>query len=227
MLEQVTVTGYNYIGISCRVMKVKKEIKAVIFDYGGVISMGQNPYKVEEMCRIAQLPADTFEINYKKYRNDYDLNKLSAFKYWQKILNYNSKKYSCDTIENLIRMDVVSWTIINKDMLQFIIKLDRNPIKKAIISNMTVETLEYMKEHFRWLELFDHLVFSCELGSSKPDRFIFTRCLQLLDLKPQSCVFIDDSLINIDGAQRLDLNTIHFRNYKQLSEEMDRLYTFK
>jgi putative hydrolase of the HAD superfamily len=203
---------------------MKKMIKAVLFDYGGVISMSQNPRTVDEMCGLARMPSEPFMINYKKYRNDYDLNKLSATEYWQKVLNGGNTQFSHETIQNLIRLDVESWTVINKDMLQFIINLKSKTVKKVIISNMTIETLEYMKKNFSWLELFDHLVFSCELKSSKPAGIIFHRCLELLDLEPQSCVFIDDSLENIWSAQRFGLNTIHFRNYRQFSKEMNRTY---
>ena len=44
----------------------------------------------------------------------------------------------------------------------------------------------------------------------KPDPRSYISCLNDLNLQPQDCLFIDDQLRNIIGAQKIGLNTIHF-----------------
>ena len=58
--------------------------------------------------------------------------------------------------------------------------------------------------------LFDGLVFSGPLGIVKPDREIFEYVLNKYSLKPEECMFIDDSPINTEGASALGIRTYLF-----------------
>ena len=44
----------------------------------------------------------------------------------------------------------------------------------------------------------------------KPDPRSYIDCIAALYLEPEDCLFIDDQLRNIKGAERVGLNTIHF-----------------
>ena len=47
-------------------------------------------------------------------------------------------------------------------------------------------------------------------GVLKPDPKSYIDCIEALCLKSHDCLFIDDQLRNIEGAERVGLNTIHF-----------------
>ncbi|HUI49386.1 MAG TPA: HAD family phosphatase [Acidimicrobiia bacterium] len=60
-------------------------------------------------------------------------------------------------------------------------------------------------EHFgRWaiLELFDFRFLSFELGIVKPDRQLFDRVAELLPAPAGQVLFLDDNLVNVEGATR-------------------------
>ena len=44
----------------------------------------------------------------------------------------------------------------------------------------------------------------------KPDRAIFELFLDRYGLKPEACVFIDDSKANIEAARAIGMHTIHY-----------------
>ena len=58
--------------------------------------------------------------------------------------------------------------------------------------------------------LFDGLVFSAEVGLTKPHRPIFEHVLNTYALEADTCVFIDDSQKNIDGANAAGIYGILF-----------------
>jgi 2-haloacid dehalogenase len=90
----------------------------------------------------------------------------------------------------------------------------------AALSNWSTETFPRVKEDYEFLEWFDPLILSGELGVAKPDPAIFQHLLQELEVKPQVCLFIDDSFENIREADRQGFDTIHFKSPALLREEL-------
>lgn len=83
--------------------------------------------------------------------------------------------------------------------------------KLAILSNEL--DLFYGKEFRARLPLmssFDVVVDATYTGILKPDPHAYELCLKELQLTPQQCVFVDDQLRNIVGAQKVGLRTVHF-----------------
>jgi len=197
-------------------------IRALVLDYGGVISKPQNPDNVNNILQILRQDDNDFGNVYKSKRENYDNGQLSGEEYWLSILQHYGLEQSDSKVINLIQEDVKSWTQINDSMIQFIKEIRGKLHKLAIISNMTSDTLAFMKKHFQWLELFDELIFSCELGKNKPDTRIYEACLNRLELPPQECLFVDDSVENVHGAMKSGMKVIHFKSFLQFWQELDK-----
>ncbi len=56
----------------------------------------------------------------------------------------------------------------------------------------------------------DHLFNSARVGYAKPDRRVFEHALAALAVKPDECVFTDDSEHKLSGARDLGMHTIHY-----------------
>ena len=54
----------------------------------------------------------------------------------------------------------------------------------------------------------------------KPDKEIFNLTLKKLKLNPQQVLFIDDKIENIQGAKKLGIPSILFKNNKDLIEQL-------
>ena len=200
----------------------KTRIRALILDYGGVISKPQNPDNVNNILQIISQDHNDFMDVYRSKRENYDNGQLSGEEYWHSILQHYGLEQDDSKVTNLIQEDVKSWTQINDSMIQFI-KESRGKLHKlAIISNMTSDCLAFMKKHFQWLGLFDELIFSCEFGKNKPDAKIYEACFSEIEIPPQECLFVDDSLENVDGAMKSGMNVIHFKSFFQFWQELDK-----
>jgi len=90
----------------------------------------------------------------------------------------------------------------------------------AALSNWSTETFPKVKEDYEFLEWFDPLILSGELGVAKPDPEIFNHLLQELQVRAENCLFIDDSSENIREAERQGFDTIHFKSPELLREEL-------
>lgn len=63
--------------------------------------------------------------------------------------------------------------------------------------------------------LFDPIVVSSEVGFSKDDPEIFLAALQLLRVKPEECIFIDNSKDNLVAPNAIGMKTIYFDDERQ------------
>jgi putative hydrolase of the HAD superfamily len=199
----------------------KTRIRALVLDYGGVISTPQNPENVNNILQILSQDHNDFMDVYRSKRENYDNGQLSGEEYWHSILQHYGLEQDDSKVSNLIQEDVKSWTQINDSMIQFIKESRERLHKLAIISNMTRDTLSFMKKHFQWLELFDELIFSCEFGKNKPDTRIYETCLSGIEIPCHECLFVDDSIENVHGAMKSGMKTIHFKSFFQFWQELD------
>ena len=199
----------------------KPRIRALILDYGGVISHPQNPADVNQILQILGQEEQDFKQVYERQRADYDRGELSGTEYWSNILKYFGQEISNSKIRALIQLDLDSWTHLNKPMLGYIEAARERVQKLAIISNMTHETLGFMSQNFKWLTLFHECVYSCEIGINKPDPRIYETCLSRLDLPPAECLFVDDTKKNVDGALQMGMHALHFTSQPQFQREVE------
>jgi HAD superfamily hydrolase (TIGR01509 family) len=64
--------------------------------------------------------------------------------------------------------------------------------------------------------LFEAVTISSEVGHTKPDRQMYVRTAEALRVPPQECVFVDDQMKNIVGAEKLGMTGIHFVSTENL-----------
>jgi len=88
------------------------------------------------------------------------------------------------------------------------------------LSNWSAETFPHIRDKYNFFELFDDMVISGEVGHVKPQPEIFNILLQKIGKPAQECLFIDDSLPNIQQANTMGFKTIHFTSPEQLKQEL-------
>ena len=58
------------------------------------------------------------------------------------------------------------------------------------------------------MTLFEHVVESSKLGVRKPDPQIYRHACELLDVRPEHCIYLDDLGINLKPARAMGMRTI-------------------
>jgi putative hydrolase of the HAD superfamily len=195
-------------------------IRAVIFDYGKVLSNSEDPAARKKLIALSTIEPSSFDAHYWRHRHTYDLGVLNGRTYWAKVADDAGITYSPEQIDALIETDVVMWTSLNEEMLTWVVALQDAGFRTAILSNMGLECLSYMRQEFGWLAHFQHHTWSCELGIAKPDPAIYLHTCEKLGVSPTETIFLDDKPENIAAANSVGLHGILFTTVEQLQKDL-------
>jgi putative hydrolase of the HAD superfamily len=195
-------------------------LRAVVFDYGMVLTGPQDPEAHAALLAITGLPLERFENLYWADRHAYDEGKLTGLEFWRKLLREAGLNLPQGTVEELNQLDARMWTTQNPVMLDWQLRLKQRGILTAILSNMGDNVLANMKREFDWLPRFDVLVWSFQLHMAKPDPAIYHHVLKELGTRPAETLFLDDKLVNVEAAQALGIKAIQFSTVDRLRVDL-------
>lgn len=121
----------------------------------------------------------------------------------------------------LIQREIDQELMVDQQLIQLIKKLKKS-YKLAMLSNAGQEEIEVIYRD-KIDKLFDTITVSCHEGIVKPNLEIYTRCIKKLGVKPEECLFIDDSEKNIKAAQKLNMKAILYNSSENLSSKLNEL----
>jgi len=93
----------------------------------------------------------------------------------------------------------------------------------AVLSNWSAETFPKVWDRFEFLGWFNPIVISGEVGLIKPGTEIFLYLLNEINKDAENCIFIDDSLPNIQMAEELGFEAIYYSSPKELRTRLEQL----
>lgn len=91
----------------------------------------------------------------------------------------------------------------------------RPKYQTAILSNSFVGAREKEQERYGFDEMCDFIVYSHEVGMSKPDQRIYALTCERLGLPPQEVIFLDDHEEPVDAAREFGMHGILFKDNAQ------------
>jgi putative hydrolase of the HAD superfamily len=195
-------------------------LRAVVFDYGIVLTGPPDAAAHDALLRITGLPVDRFEPLYWADRPAYDEGKLTGTAFWQKFLRAAGLPPNQAMVEELNRWDQRLWTVENPIMLAWQLALKQRSLLTAILSNMGDDVLASVEREFDWIHRFDVLVWSCQLGVVKPNPELYRHALAKLGTQPEETLFIDDKRPNIEAARALGIQAIQFSSVERLRQDL-------
>ena len=196
-------------------------IKAIIFDFGRVISAQKPPSLFRSYEKDLGLPPDTInQIMFEsKAWRDALVGRKTMEAFWYSIgpqLGLSSPK-EIDLFRHRYRND----ERINEDVLHLIQQL-RGHYKLAVLSNSPPDLTQWLAD-WNMIELFDIVFCSGDEGVVKPDPTAYEMTLNRLGAKPRETVFIDDTVDNVEASRELGLHGILFSTAEALAAELELL----
>ena len=195
-------------------------LRAVIFDYGMVLSGPPDPKAHAELMRITGLPAEKLDPLYWADRHAFDEGKFTGEAYWRDILHRAGLILPPSAVEELIHWDARMWMTLNPAMLAWAAALKARGFLTAILSNIGDTTQQAMERDLKWLTRFDVLVWSYQLRMAKPDPAIYRYALDKLGTQPAETLFIDDREVNVEAAAALGMKALLFTTVDQLRADL-------
>ncbi|MGH6895164.1 MAG: HAD family hydrolase [Geminicoccaceae bacterium] len=90
------------------------------------------------------------------------------------------------------------------------------------LTNWSAETFPFARDRFAFLDWFESILVSADVGLIKPDPRIFELLLERIGRPPAACVYIDDNVRNVTAAAAVGLDAIAFQDADQLRDDLAR-----
>lgn len=195
-------------------------LKAVVFDYGNVLTAGYDPAARARLLELTGLDEAGLERYYWTRRNDYDLGLLSGDSFWQSFSDAARLALTPATVHDLAITDARMWSTWNPRMTDWQKQLKAHGFKTGILSNMGDTVLNVLCQTHQWIADFDVVVWSYELKIAKPDPAIYHAMLERIGSRPEETLFLDDREENIEAARALGMRALLFTTVEQLRADL-------
>jgi putative hydrolase of the HAD superfamily len=187
-------------------------LKAVAFDFGKVLSLPPTPEQWQTLSTRFGKSVQEFQPIYWDNRDGMDLGTLDNIDYWKKVGADCGIAISDAEAEKLIDYDNMQWTNENPPTLALARDLQQAGYRTAVLSNMEYRMLAVMRRKLAWLNEFDVQIYSCEVGTAKPEAAIYRLCCQRLGCEPEQALFLDDKKVNTEGAKKIGMQSYVFHS---------------
>ncbi len=191
-------------------MRTPAEVKAVLWDLGGVLLRTENlePRRAWE----ARLGLSDWELAEAVFSDPVSraasVGRATVEEIWQAV----GARFGLDEEETArLRADFFRGDRLDGQLLHAIRAL-RRARRVGMITNAWPDIRRWLENEWRIAHLFDPLIISAEVGVAKPDPRIYQLALQALGLPAHQVLFIDDFAENIAGAQAVGMQTHHFKD---------------
>ncbi len=196
------------------------DFELIIFDLGNVIFLYDHHIIVHKISKLESIPEE--RIYYVGFQSDmyklFDRGKINGEAFFNRFKEELELKMDFKTF-------IPIWNDIftaNKGIINLIRKLKIN-YKIYVLSNTNELHFNYLVQKFSIMKEIENFVLSFEVGNSKPHPDIYKSVLNEAKVKPEKAIFIDDYLEFIEGARKLNIRGIHFKDEFQLIEELNSL----
>lgn len=184
-------------------------IKAVIFDCYGVLTTGK------WQAFWSSLPSSKQQEEARKLNRAYDggyIGRADFFAQLSNLTNITEEKISQELLNDQYEKNI--------QLLELIKSLKYN-YKISILSNIATN---WIKEEFLTAgeqKLFNDMLFSFEVGITKPDPRIFKLACARLGVAPEECVLVDDIARYCSAAEALGMKAVVYQNFEQFRSELE------
>ncbi|MEK6904287.1 MAG: HAD family phosphatase [Nanoarchaeota archaeon] len=193
----------------------------IIFDNGGVFVTTSSSIFLLSFKKFTGASLSELRKAYWYLSKPLDTGKEAEINFYRKFTK--KIKFNCSIKELLkIRYSKIKRIPGTGGILRKVIK----KYKVAMMNNEYKECMKFLLKKYPYFKYFKKRVTSCEVGFRKPESQIYKIMLKKLGVKPEECLFIDDLKDNTKTARKLGINTITFRNAKQLKDNLKKFGIF-
>jgi putative hydrolase of the HAD superfamily len=108
----------------------------------------------------------------------------------------------------------------NPPMIELMQELKAAGYRMAMLTNNVREWEPLWRPMLSVDEIFETVVDSGFVGCRKPEAKIYAITLDRIGLPAESCLFVDDVLVNCEGAEKAGITAVHFQDNEQAIAEI-------
>lgn len=194
-------------------------IKAVLFDYGGVIKVGH--VLSLDLAKIFDISEEEVKIKKEeinKVGEQASKGTITDDQLFLKISEILDKPLPRNYLAMAKKLYSDTFVFI-PEILDLAKNLKLRGIKTAVLSNIGKFHSDVTREKNGYDE-FDPVILSYEVKMRKPEPEIYKLALEKVGAKPEECIFIDDKEENLVPARQLGIATVLAKEPSQIVRDV-------
>jgi putative hydrolase of the HAD superfamily len=182
-------------------------LKAVLFDFGGVIAEEGFREGLMAIGKKNNLDPERFfaDVDRLIYETGYLTGRADEASFWNAV----RKNTGITGSDGELREEILRRFVLRPEMLAYADRLRANGLRAAMLSDQT-NWLEEIDGKSSLFGHFDMVFNSFRLHKSKRDPSVFRDVCSALRVQPDETLFVDDNINHIKRAEREGLRAIHF-----------------
>ncbi len=196
-------------------------IRAIFWDVGGVLLTNAWDH-TQRMAALEHFRLDEkeFHARHEMVVSSFERGKISLDEYLERTVFYQNRPFSRDEFRDFM----FSLSQPMPEVLAFARALaDSGKYFMSTLNNESRELNLHRIEKYGLREIFRLFVSSCFVGLRKPESGIYRLAIEITQINPEECCFIDDRALNLECAAKLGMRTIQMQTLEQLREELGKL----
>ena len=195
-------------------------ISLVAFDMGGVLLFADEQIAMTEFARLSgRSEAQVFEACFSPERKrPHETGRQS----WPEFAKTAMSDLGLEISEQQFKEIFCSILVPNPPMLDLVARVSRKH-RIALLSNTSPAHWERSRGLMPFIDVFDPLIVSFEVGQMKPDGAIFDTLARTSGVPHEQIFFTDDDLDNVEAARSSGLQAVQFTGVDQLLADFERL----
>ena len=191
---------------------------AVIFDIGGVLIRMNISHAIDGLAGDQSLsPEGIWSALLKDTRwPDWQEGRITPQDWHRHLAKRLGSKFSFEQFVEVWNHALDPKPIQDRGFLE---KLSKK-YRLAVLSNTDLLHVACMERTYDFLELFPARIYSCRVGTRKPNPLIYKEALQACRVRAEAAIYIDDVAEYAEAAERLGMKSIVFQSTEQLQSEL-------
>ncbi len=196
-------------------------IHAIFWDVGGVLlSNAWDRTERDVALEHFRLDQEEFHARHEMVVSSFERGKISLDEYLDRTVFYRDRPFTRDEFRDYM----FSLSRPMPQVLAFARALTASgKYFMGTINNESRELNLLRIEKFGLREIFRLFVSSGFVGLRKPESGIYRLALEITQMNPEDCCFIDDRALNLECAAKLGMRTIQMQTLDQLQGDLRKL----
>jgi putative hydrolase of the HAD superfamily len=196
-------------------------VRALFWDVGGVL-LSNAWDRTQRLSALEhfRLDEEEFHSRHEMVVSSFERGKITLDEYLDRTVFYRTRSFTREAFKDF--MFSLSQPI--PEVLSFARALaDSGKYLMGTINNESRELNLYRIEHYGLHQIFRLFVSSCFVGLRKPESGIYRMAVEITQMNPEECAFIDDRGINLECAATLGMHTIEMKTLQLLQGDLEKI----
>jgi putative hydrolase of the HAD superfamily len=193
-------------------------IKAVLFDFGGVIAEEGFRDGLAAIAKKKNIDEQTFFRTAEEimYKTGYVTGKATEKVFWETLSRGTGLKEDF----RALRTEILRRFVLRPQLLVLADKIRDQGLVAAILSDQT-NWLDEINRKKPFYNRFDYVINSYVLGKSKRDPSVFKDVSTIIGVNPHLILFVDDNAKNIKRAAETGMRTMQFKDVEDFKPQLE------